>query len=162
MAHIMFLTSNHCEFFVRNWRSEALHFNKPTWLGSILVAVVVFRQILFTLSCASQNSPTPPFPLLSWRQLKDPLAGSSAEQLYLGSSLACLSTSLVSLCHPNVSATSCKSLSQTASQGRESHSLEHQNQLPQQRFTVSFPIPPYACKLLQIKREESGCSADSA
>lgn len=136
---------------MRRWRSKALHFNKATWWGSTVVAVVVFRQILFTLSSASQNSPPPP---LSWRQLKDPLPAAQQSSFIWVLRSPVSSASLVSLYHPNVSTTSCKSQSQTASQGWESHSLEHHCQLPQQRFTVSFPIAPYACKLIRIKREE--------
>lgn len=79
----------------------------------VVVVVVVFQQILFTLSSGSQNSPS----ALLLETTQRPPAGSSAEQLYLGSPLSRLSTSLVSLCHPNVSATGCKSQSQTASQG---------------------------------------------
>ena len=135
---------------MRRWRSEALHFNKATWWGSTVVAVVVFQQILFTLSSASQNSPPPP---LSWRQLKDPLPAAQQSSFIWVLRSPVSSASLVSLYHPNVSTTSCKSQSQTASQGWESHSLEHHRQLPQQRFTVSFPIAPYACKLIRIKRE---------
>lgn len=88
MVHIMYFTFNHpVFFFMRSWRSEALHFNKATWLGSAFVAaavfVVVFRQILFTLSSASQNSPLRPSPgddskTPCWRLSGAALSGFSA------------------------------------------------------------------------------------
>lgn len=108
MVHTMHFTFNHSGFLVRNWRNEALHFNKAAWLGSAVVAVVVFRQTLFTLSSASQNSPSS-FRSFPGDNSKTPCRQLSGAALSGFFSLPRLSTSLFSLCHPNVSATSCKS-----------------------------------------------------